>query len=381
MNANFDISRSLIPNKLKEGRLVRGLTASELAAMVGVSRQALSQYETGKTAPGGTVLSQILEVLNLPLAYFTSETFGGDFTDGESTYFRSLQTAEKSVREQQIIRIKWYFSIYKHLSQFLQFPQINIPSYSEQGSFTQEKIEWIATQVRTSWGLGLGPISNLLLLLEKNGVIIARAEFGDRKVDACSTWMNDGRPFIFLGSDKISAVRSRFDAAHELGHLILHRNIPFEERQKKDVHVRIEKEAHCFAAAFLLPQESFSPEVMGFTIPFLTRLKERWKVSIAAMIYRCLDLHLVTEWQALYLRKQMSAKRYHLREPLDDQIPIEIPSLLPKAINLLLKENIVTIPEILDKIPLYPREIEQLCNLSDNTLTLESNIVPLFLKK
>src|SRR3546814_6566541 len=43
-----------------------------------------------------------------------------------------------------------------------------------------------------------------------------------KNVDAFSCWRN-GQPFVFLNTFK-SAERSRFDAAHELAHLVLHRH-------------------------------------------------------------------------------------------------------------------------------------------------------------
>ncbi len=42
-----------------------------------------------------------------------------------------------------------------------------------------------------------------------------------KKIDAFSVWY-DAKPYIFLSSDKGSNVRTRFDMAHELGHLIMH---------------------------------------------------------------------------------------------------------------------------------------------------------------
>ncbi|MBK8210507.1 MAG: ImmA/IrrE family metallo-endopeptidase [Rhodospirillales bacterium] len=67
-------------------------------------------------------------------------------------------------------------------------------------------------------------------------------------VSAFSFW-EGGHPFIFLGADKQSAARSRFDAAHELGHLILHRGVA-EEDLEADLN-RFEREAHrCQPALF-----------------------------------------------------------------------------------------------------------------------------------
>ncbi|MEK2654790.1 ImmA/IrrE family metallo-endopeptidase [Pseudomonas aeruginosa] len=43
------------------------------------------------------------------------------------------------------------------------------------------------------------------------------------QVNAFSCWRRGVTPFVFLNTQK-SAEASRFDAAHELGHLVLHRH-------------------------------------------------------------------------------------------------------------------------------------------------------------
>src|SRR5699024_3355284 len=110
--------------------------------------------------------------------------------------------------------------------------------------------------------------------------------FSDMTIDACSTWDKDNRPFVFLNYDKGSAVRSRFDLAHELGHLLLHSQIKESDFNKRSIYKRIEQEANYFASSFLLPEESFGNDLQINSLSHYIVLKEKWKVSIAAMIYR-----------------------------------------------------------------------------------------------
>ncbi|WP_427339611.1 ImmA/IrrE family metallo-endopeptidase [Caloranaerobacter sp. DY30410] len=138
--------------------------------------------------------------------------------------------------------------------------------------------------------------------------MISRIELGHEKIDAFSQWIGS-RPFIFLGSDKDSAVRSRFDIAHELGHLLLHTHVDQEDLKDPKVLKRIEKEAHYFVGAFLLPEDSFAQEVTSISIDHFISLKKRWKVSIASMIYRCDELGIFTDNKILYLNKQMSYRK------------------------------------------------------------------------
>jgi Zn-dependent peptidase ImmA (M78 family) len=128
--------------------------------------------------------------------------------------------------------------------------------------------------------------------MESKGIVICRYEMQGENVEAFSFW-NGHRPFIFLASEKEAAVRRRYDLAHELGHLILHRWIEQSELEDRAILKAIEGEAYKFAGAFLLPSSSFPNEVYTTRLDAFIPLKQRWKVSIQAMIYRCADLDLI----------------------------------------------------------------------------------------
>jgi Zn-dependent peptidase ImmA (M78 family) len=170
--------------------------------------------------------------------------------------------------------------------------------------------------------LGDGPIADVLLLMESKGIIVARADFDAEALDAFSCWVGP-QPFVFLSADRTSAARSRYDAAHELGHLILHQGVTSEQMEDPDTHDRVEREANRFAAAFLLPAPSFRYEVNSVRLNAFLALKKRWKVSIGAMVHRCLDIGLIGQPEFVRLRKQMSSYGYIKREPLDDEIAPE----------------------------------------------------------
>ena len=119
-------------------------------------------------------------------------------------------------------------------------------------------------------------------------------------MDAVSRWQA-GRPFILYSSQVESGPRCVFNLAHELGHIFLHAGVEVDSR---NIDV-IESQANRFAGAFLLPRETFPREVVSTSIKYFTYLKERWGVAIAAMVYRCKDLHLLSKSQHGYLMRQM----------------------------------------------------------------------------
>jgi len=383
-NKERKILNNIIPSRLREARIARGYTLKQLAEMVGVTRQSISQYELGRTIPSGEVLRKIIEKLKFPLSFFTKPIENENVQNPKSAiFFRSLRSTTQKSRNMSSCRIDWVRDIFLYLSNFIDFPKVDIPDVSKfvpNDGLDKDIIEDIAIYVRKYWGLGLGPISNLTLLLEKKGFIISRLELGEKKIDAFSQWRND-RPFIFLGSDKDSAVRSRFDIAHELAHILFHTDLEQEDLRTPKMLNKIEEEANLFAGAFLLPKDSFSQEVLSTSLSHFISLKKRWKVSIAAMIKRCETLDIFTENQILYLNKQLSINRMRKREPLDDVLVPEQPSVLRQAVKLLLDNNIKTSYEILEDLPYGVDEIESLCNLPKGTLTQEGKVIPLNLKK
>ena len=372
-----------VPGRLTEAREARGYTKRELSDKINLSHQAISKIEQGISEPNPDTLNRFSDCLNLPVYYFLKPFENGEENINSVVFFRSNAAARVKSKKVHKNRVKWLRSIHKYLETILDFPKLDIRKFSEKSTFEEtdlEEIDKIALNLRKEWGLGLGPISNLTLLLEKKGIIVSRANFDDVTIDACSIWEPLQRPYILLGNDKMSAVRSRFDAAHELGHLILHSTLKQNEFNIKSNYKRIEKEANHFASAFLLPEESFGQEITYNSLDYFIPLKERWKVSIGAMLYRAEYLNILSDYQVLHTRKVMSKNKMRTIEPLDDTIPLEIPSALKQAIELILEHEVKNKQDLVHEIGLDKQDIEILSGLPLGTLSEEvidnSKVIP-----
>lgn len=359
--------RRLIPGRLTEARLSCGLNQTELAVAVNVSRQAISAYEQGDKAPEPATMRAIAEVLQQPIGYFTGaspESFGPFSTN----FFRKTGADTKKRNAACAVYAKWFAQTAFAFNDLANFPQVDLPAFEPERAdgpqYEDEEIEVIAEKVRDHFGLGLGPISNVVRLLETRGVIVCRLEMVGENVEAFSFW-SGSRPFIFLASDKSSGARARFDAAHELGHLVLHRWIGPEEIDDKERLKEIESEADRFASAFLLPRKSFPNEIYSPRIMAFVDLKRRWKVSIQAMVYRCRDLGLFDDHQVTNLYKQISFKKWRKSEPLDGDagILLEQPLLLGKVADLVLTSGALARDELLARLRLSPHIVERLAGL------------------
>lgn len=69
----MDNERKVIPYRIKQARVSRGLSMVELSELVSVSKQAISQYEMGKNAPSKAILNAIAAVLNYPVSFFINQ--------------------------------------------------------------------------------------------------------------------------------------------------------------------------------------------------------------------------------------------------------------------------------------------------------------------
>lgn len=348
------------PAKLKEARLARGYSQAYLGKLFGVTRQAINRYEDGKITPKAEIFNQYIEKLNFPIAFFYSDNMDEKKHD-TAILFRSQATASKISREQVAIRADWMSRIVHYFSRYLEFPDVDIVEQPVNHIHSFNEIENIANELRKKWSLGMGPIPNLTILLQNKGCFISRAGVSVKQSDSCSKWSN-GRPFVFLTADKHVAVRSRFDLAHELGHLVLHHVL--DDNIEKQLFREIEKEANHFASAFLLPRDTFGRQIVSTSLDYFIQLKKVWHVSIAAMIYRCKDLGILSENQTTYLWRQLAARGMRTHEPLDDELVPEEPTLFRDAIDLLLESKTVTVDDILHSIELSVDDVCKLCNIS-----------------
>jgi Zn-dependent peptidase ImmA (M78 family)/DNA-binding XRE family transcriptional regulator len=351
-----------IPERIKEAREARGFTLDAFADALGVTKQAVAQYETGIIAPGGDVMSKIIQRTEQPLSFFTSPAArAGDLT---TAFWRSLKRMGQHHRRRIVRRLQWASDITALVERFVDLPAVNLPQIEFDSELDgEEAIERAAEIARDHWKLGKGPISNLAVTLEENGIVLIRESASCDDMDAVSAW-SLGRPFIFLDNDVEGGPRDLFNLAHELGHILLHTGVEIDSSNLN----RIERQADRFAGAFLLPRDTFQNEVFGTSLDHFKTLKKRWGVSIQAMVYRCKNLGRLSENQVSYLFKQINYHRIRKHEPLDDAFPVNRPTMLGTAIKMIVEHGVYTRGQIEDSLCLNMRDVESLCGVSKGFL-------------
>lgn len=331
------------PEKLTEARESKGLSMADLARLIDITRQAISTFEKGTKQPAPDTLMRISQVLDFPIHFFTSKS--RDVKIESVVFFRSRSGTAKKERVMCKTKALWVATILDTLTEHAEIPEANIPDLMTKdfNDLSPEEIDVIASQTRRHFKLQDGPIKNITMLLENNGIIVSHIHTTS-KVDAFS-FVSKNRPIIVTDSS-YTAARSRFSIAHELGHLIMHQSISEEDLKDKEIFNLIEYQANYFASCFLMPAKTFSQEFFSTKLSALISLKKRWGVSIAAIILRLSNLQLISENQKLYLYKQLAP--YRKQEPLDSEMPKEEPVLLKKLLSILESHKLISKKSLFD---------------------------------
>ena len=373
---------NFVGERLKEAREARGFTGDALGDVVGVGRASISQYETGKASPQFDVLFKLASVLKMPVPFFLRPP---SCPEADNLFYRSMSGATKTDRLKARRRYVWLKEMTSYLRGYVRFPQVRVPQIDVPGELVAidtHVIEDAADRTREEWGLGNGPISDVTLLLENNGVIVSKVTLGTIYMDGFSGWdVVSNTPYIILGDDKGSAVRSRFDVAHELGHLILHRNLPPKCIHNPVDNKLIESQAYSFAKAFLLPANTFAEDLYVVSLDSLKALKSKWLVSIGAMLYRAQDLELTSGKPAKSLWVNYTRRGWRLKEPLDDELAPEYPRLLRRAFELIISKGVQLPEQILSDLCLSTSDVQELACAGEGLFESSLHSMPVTMRE
>lgn len=366
--------------RLTQARTARGLTAISLADMAGLGQATISQYEKGPQKPRQENLDNLAKLLGVPSGFFLKPV---TVARPEKLFYRSMSAATKAARASAEARYEWALETVDYLLEYFDLPDTNLPELevpTDHRQISERQIEFLAEQLRSHWRLGNGPVVNMVRTLESNGIIVWRTALEARTLDAFSEY-REPHPVVVLSSDKQNYFRSRFDAAHELGHLILHRNIDETNLRKSSDFKQIEDQAHHFAGAFLLPAVAYSNDVWSPSIDTFRALKPTWNASIALQIMRCRQLGIISEEQAKRLWINRSRRGWSKVEPLDDSTPAETPTLIRASIEMLIDEGVRTKEQIVADLCLSAADLEKLAEMPPGSLGGQPTYVTPTLKR
>ncbi|MFC3989824.1 ImmA/IrrE family metallo-endopeptidase [Actinoplanes siamensis] len=302
-----EIQPEFNPSRLRLARERRGITKEALGSLCGVSRRAVTDWEAGKVEH--PPVASIARALEFPESYFYGDDL--DEVGADAVSFRALS----SMTSRQVGRVLAHASLLRGFSSWIDSryatPDPDVPSFEELTASVEGSEPCpvdAALSLRSIWNLGTRPVLDMLALVESRGVRVLGLPGQDREVDAFSFW-HEGRPFIFINASK-SAERLRFDLAHELGHLCMHRDVRTNRNR------RYELDANSFAGSFLMPANGLVPQLVGtLSLPDVMKLKVYWRVSATAMVRRLHQLRRISDWQYRSWMIDLSEKGFRSNEP------------------------------------------------------------------
>jgi Zn-dependent peptidase ImmA (M78 family)/DNA-binding XRE family transcriptional regulator len=267
------------PERVELVRLRLGLTKSGFAKALGVDRKTLQRFEDGNDL-SDPVLERLCALSGYPAAFFSKSSF--DYPNRDGVSFRSLRSLTASSRDSALAAGALAFELDDWVTERFELPPHTLPRVNNQSPADA------ALAIRSYWGIGERPISNMVNLLESRGVRVFSLAEETRHLDAYSFWRNE-KPYVFLNTAK-TPEHSRFDAAHELGHLVMHRHTG-------SAHKSAEDEAHTFASAFLMPRADLLANIPRVrSLDDLIKAKKRWRVSVAALNYALHKIGVISDW-------------------------------------------------------------------------------------
>lgn len=314
-------SRAFCGSRLRVARNFNGWSQAELGRRVSVTHAFIAYLEGGSKQPTPLLVDALAAVTGFREDFFFASELD-EFTD-EECHFRRRASTPASLRRRVLAQGTLFGQLVGHLDDVLALPSPAVPTTVAR---SRDDIERAAERCREKWGVGRDlPIKNLTRAVERAGVVITRFHGFTTKVDAFSR--KGRRSVIVLNTDKDSASRTRFDLAHECGHLAIHVG-----RATGDVET--EKEADYFASALLLPRAGLVREfsrAARIDWDAVFRLKQRWRVSAAALIRRAFDVGLVDAAQYQRAYKHMAFRGWLKGEPAE--FDEETPELVALAIS------------------------------------------------
>lgn len=307
------------PARLDLARRRRGFTKTGLAESLAISTRALTFYLAGEREPAAEMVERMARVLEFPVEFFTSHEIDEPSLDGVS--FRALSTMSAKQRDQVVGAAAIAVQLDDWIRERFDLPAPDVPR------LRREDAESAAEAIRDAWGLGQKRAPSMVHLLEQHGVRVYSLNEESKEVDAFSFW-RDGVPYVFLNTQK-TAEHSRMDAAHELGHLVMH-------SWGGPTGRAAEEEAKGFGSAFLLPRASVIAEApRPGNVKQILKAKHKWNVSAMALAYRMAKLEILSEWQARTIYKQLGQLGYRSGEPDAKDKPQETSQILAKVFEAL----------------------------------------------
>lgn len=297
-------SKPSVGERMKMARLAKGLStravAERLKPISPVSHATLSNYEKGATRPPIDIISAVATLYERPINWFL-----GDGPMLAGVRYRNLKSkvgvGDRHRFEGESQRwLDAYIAIEDHLGEPLE-PDFEFEM--EEG----EAPARAASRMRHALGLDDDePLPSVVELLERMGVRVLGVET-ELAIDGLAARM--GNEHVVVLNNSVSNDRARMNAGHELGHVVSGDCNDGEETKEE------ERAAFEFASHLLLTPPMLREALRRKSMVRLVEFKERFGISLAAMVFRAEEEGLISREMAKRLWIEFSKRGWRKREP------------------------------------------------------------------
>jgi Zn-dependent peptidase ImmA (M78 family)/transcriptional regulator with XRE-family HTH domain len=312
------VSPVLVGQRIRRLRHVAGLGQTDFAKMVGIASGSVSKLENGRMPLSEELLRSIAALLRCTPEFLSMPL---EFAPTTRPWLRAYADAPKRSVDQMVDDCTTAMEAITGL-ELKMMPDV-LPLFTGD-LMDQAAIEDFAVDVRVAAGLGENEVvGNSVRAAERLGCIVLPTPDELGRHLGISVRVDDRTGIICLGrrtadGTPVPGDRQRFTAAHEIGHLALHSDIgaPVTAGEAS----LIEKQAHAFAGAFLAPGDPMLDDLATLggrvTLQTLAKIKQRWGISIKALVGRFQSLGVIDADHARSLFKQISARGWNRNEPV-----------------------------------------------------------------
>jgi len=317
------MSLQILARNVRRLRTAKRFSQKALAAAAGLSLPAVKNLELAKNEPRMRTVQAIAGALDVKL----QELFQ-PVRQLQTVRFRSAKRMQN--RENILAEVSRWLDDFNSLEEVLS----KRAPFKLEGAWeecSKNNIVEAAALCRKKLHLKpVEPIYDICGLLEDAGVKVRQVSMTSDSFFGLSIAGDDGGPAIVVNAwERISVERRIFSAAHELGHLMLHRDA-FDVRQTEE-NMREESEANLFAGHFLMPDKGFFKEWKEASglhpVDRVFKVKRIFHVSYKAVLFRLTEHGLADS--SIWMRFNQAYQRRFNRKLIFKEEPMAIDSSEP----------------------------------------------------
>jgi Zn-dependent peptidase ImmA (M78 family) len=345
--------RENLAGKLRTARKLTGKSTRSVADLLGkrfpISHATIANYESGKSVPPTDILAALAAVYDRPINWFLEK---GRSLSG--VRYRNLKSRVKvGALHRFEADVQRWVDAYAILETRLKNPLARTIPRIRIGRKTEP--DDLSRQIRQELGVTeRDPIPSVVEVLERFGIRVLEQPT-ELRVDGLAAKYCD--EYVVVLNPTVSNDRGRLNAAHELGH-VLFGDCDNNEAETK----RIEQRAFEFASHFLLPNSQLKNAFIGKSMVRLVQFKERFGLSLAAMVYRADKLGFIAKTEAKTLWIEFARRGWRSNEP--GFVRPDRATRFEQLIDEVLVSGKMSLKEIADLAGVRPEAIRERLNFA-----------------